>query len=41
MLSGSEGKHLALLKNVDEPMANAICNFFNYGIQRRLMIMHV
>lgn len=22
-------KHLALLKNVDEPMANAICNFFN------------
>ena len=22
-------KHLALLKNVDEPMANAICNFFD------------
>lgn len=34
-------KHLALLKNVDEPMANAICNFLIYGIQRRLMIMHV
>lgn len=27
VFSGSEGKHLALLKNVDEPMANAICNF--------------
>ena len=34
-------KTFSVVKDVDEPMANAICNFLIYGIQRRLMIMHV